>query len=279
MSKEHSTTSVLRNCWQFETFHVSIDSKDLPPYTALSYVWGPYEPNKYKTSIHESVLDITTNLHGALSTIEKLDDLSGQWLWIDAICIDQSDLEERAAQVKLMRDLYSRADRTVAYLGPEDDGAEIALSWVERLGTAHPDLDQIDWFVKAAGASEYDLEWKSLNALFGRQWWLRAWILQETILSSRIYFVFGRKMIPDKLVVNAMLVLRAIAERNGTALPDKGVWMDGTSHAFRSIYKRFHLRFWRLERQRLSLGSIVSQRYHFYATDPRDYVFAQFGLV
>jgi Heterokaryon incompatibility protein (HET) len=279
-SKDHSTTSALRNHWLFDTIHVSIDSKALPPYTALSYVWGPYdERNKYKISIHESILEITPNLHGALSTIEKLEDLSGQWLWIDATCIDQSDLDERAAQVKLMRDLYSRADRTVAYLGPEDDGAEIALSWIEQLGAAYPNLDQIDWFTKAAVGSQYDLEWNSLNSLFGRQWWLRAWILQETILSSQMYFLFGKKMIQDKLVVNAMLVLRSIAERNGTALSEKGVWMDGQSHAFRSIYKRFHLRYWYQERQRLSLGSIVSQRYHFYATDPRDYVFALFSLV
>lgn len=279
LCKEYSTTSVVQNDWSFDTIHVSIDSEDLPSYTALSYVWGAREPNRYKISIHESILDITPNLHGALRTIEKLEDLSSQWFWIDAICIDQSDLEERAAQVKLMRDLYSRAHRTIAYLGPEDDGAEIALSWMERLGAAYPNLDQIQWFVDAAVGSQYDTEWKSLNSLFDRQWWVRAWILQETVLSPHMYFLFGEKMIQDKLFTNAMLVLRAIAESDGTALSKKGVWMDGQSHAFRSIYKRFHLRYWHQERQRLSLGSIVTHRYHFYATDPRDYVYALFGLV
>jgi hypothetical protein len=117
LGKEHSTPSVGQNDWSFDTIHVSIDSKDLPPYTALSYVWGAREPNRYKISIHESILDITPNLHGALRTIEKLEDLSSQWFWTDAICIDQSDLEERAAQVKLMRDLYSRAHRTSRYWG------------------------------------------------------------------------------------------------------------------------------------------------------------------
>lgn len=279
LSKEHSTTSIFQTNWSFDTIHVSIDSEDLPSYTALSYVWGPCEPNKYKISIHGSALEITPNLHDALSTIEKLEDLSDQWLWIDAICIDQHDLEERAAQVKLMRDLYSRAARTIAYLGPEDDGAEIALSWIERLGAAYPDLNEINWFAEAAAGSQHDSEWKSLNSLFGRQWWLRAWILQETVLSSRIYFLFGKKMIQDKLVTNAMLVLRVIAENNGTAVAKKGVWMDGQSQAFRSIYKRFNLRYWYQERQRLTLGSIITQRYLFYATDPRDYVYALFGLV
>jgi hypothetical protein len=83
----------------------------------------------------------------------------------------------------------------------------------------------------------------------------------------------------DKLVINEMLILRSIAESDGTALSKKGVWMDGQSHAFKSIYKRFHLRHWYQERQQLSLGSIFTQKYHFYATDPRDYVYALFGLV
>ena len=55
--------------------------------------------------------------------------------------------------------------------------------------------------------------------------------------------------------------------------------MDGQSHAFRAIYKRVHLRYWYHERQRLPLGNIITQRYHFYAKDPRDYVYALFGLV
>jgi hypothetical protein len=184
---------VVQNDWPFDTIHVSIDSEDLPPYTALSYVWGARGPNKYKISIHGSILEITPNLHGALRTIEKLEDISSQWLWIDAICIDQNDLEERAAQVKLMRDLYSRARRTIAYLGPEDDGAEIALSWMERLGAAYPNLDQIQWFIDGAVGSQYDTEWKSLNSLFGRQWWLVPGSCKRLFFLPRYTFYLGRR--------------------------------------------------------------------------------------
>jgi hypothetical protein len=37
-------------------------------------------------------------------------------LWIDAICINQADLDERKQQVQLMRDVYSGASRVVVWL-------------------------------------------------------------------------------------------------------------------------------------------------------------------
>jgi hypothetical protein len=124
--------------WYFEALHVSISSEENPPFKALSYICGAPNHGRHRISIHRRLLDSTPNLRSAISTLQRQEDLTTQCLWIDAICIDQTDHVERAAQVKLMRDLYSCAHRTTAYLGPEEGSAELAISWIERLGGAYP---------------------------------------------------------------------------------------------------------------------------------------------
>lgn len=258
---------------------MSLDSDKLPSYTALSYVWGQNVQGKYRISLDGSVLDITPNLDATLRTLSQLEDLSYQWLWIDAICINQDDSDERSFQVTLMRDLYSRAKRTIAYLGPEDDGTELGLSWLEQIDAARSLPEPSAWLEDAATSFQYDSEWSSLNSLFGRQWWSRAWILQETIVSPDLVFVFGKKMVTEKTLINALWFLRLCYQNIGIALLARGFWMNGWSVPFNAIYKRFQLRGWHHEHRRLSLGSILSQRYEFYASDPRDYIYAIFSLV
>lgn len=269
--------------WRFEAHHVSLDSPNLPPFTAFSYLWGKPKPGFHRIAVHDRFRDITPNLHAAIESLIKIEDLSGQWLWIDAICIDQTDLNERASQVALMRDLYARAHRTVAYLGPEGEagGLGVGLCWLEELGNAWTTQpDPVGWLESAATSDRHDVEWRTLNAVFDREWWRRAWILQETVTSRNMHFTFGRVMISCEALQNALLLLRAATPAAGLALLARGVWMDGDrSGRFNAIYKRFHLRWWYHHHGRLSLGSLVSQRYHFLAGDPRDYVYAIFALV
>ena len=51
-------------------------------------------------------------------------------LWVDALCINQSDLEERAQQVLLMREMYAKAGYTLILLGPEADNSSAIMAMV-----------------------------------------------------------------------------------------------------------------------------------------------------
>ncbi len=63
-----------------DTTCISLDSPNIPEYTALSYVWAkPAPPGKHVISIHGSLVDITPNLHNVLDSISQLEDLSSQW--------------------------------------------------------------------------------------------------------------------------------------------------------------------------------------------------------
>ena len=90
----------------------------LPGYVAVSYVWGAgadLHPS------HEIILDnrrfpITANLHAALHSYRSTA-LTSMRLWVDAICINQADSQEKSAQIPLMRDIYHLALFITIWLG------------------------------------------------------------------------------------------------------------------------------------------------------------------
>ncbi|KAL2678600.1 hypothetical protein Neosp_009349 [[Neocosmospora] mangrovei] len=110
-----------------------------PPFAfeALSYVWG-----KAKSPEHlfcdDGHLEITVNLDKALRHL-RLSSMSRR-LWVDAICIDQTDLAERARQVQYMRLVYKRASRTIVWLGEKQDWTEMAIAFAKDLVSLKADF-------------------------------------------------------------------------------------------------------------------------------------------
>jgi hypothetical protein len=75
-----------------------------PSYSALSYTWG--ENVFPETLIYKnSALNITKNLQAALSRFR----LPNQhlYIWVDAVCINQTDDAEKSQKIPLMADIYS----------------------------------------------------------------------------------------------------------------------------------------------------------------------------
>jgi len=104
-----------------------IGSPSTPHYVALSYVWGE---NAFKKDVlcNDSVIQVTENLYGALERLRSTADVNGTSsnpklkgpFWIDAICIDQSNVNEKTSQVRLMGQIYSGAELVLVWLGEED---------------------------------------------------------------------------------------------------------------------------------------------------------------
>jgi len=91
---------------------VSLDSN--PKYEALSYVWGPLQPECY-IECHGSKLRISANCGAALRRLRYRCCLRN--LWIDAICINQTSIPEKNIQLRLMADVYRKARRVLVWLG------------------------------------------------------------------------------------------------------------------------------------------------------------------
>jgi hypothetical protein len=78
-------------------------------YVALSYSWGnPHETRSIFVNEHR--VEVTKNLESALRILREKGPLrAGVKIWIDALCINQKDNDEKGVQVRRMRDIYNRA--------------------------------------------------------------------------------------------------------------------------------------------------------------------------
>lgn len=169
-------------------------------YVALSYAWGTVE-NQRVILVNGLETKVRCNLHAALLELRK-----SQWvhrgvrLWIDALCINQEDYDEREQQVCIMRSIYSTAWQVVIWLGPTTESAPLAytaLSWLARvIGSG----DKLKEFAAKYGVPHYStaassvildpylLPWRdavfsALRAFFAIDYWHRLWILQELAMS------------------------------------------------------------------------------------------------
>ena len=104
-------------------------------YTALSYTWsGPVSENVI--IIGGLPLRITENLELALRRFRG--PIRSKNMWVDAICINQSDNEEKSVQVSLMGDIYANATRTMVWLGEQSADSDVAMDFIRSLRPKGP---------------------------------------------------------------------------------------------------------------------------------------------
>ena len=168
-------------------------------YVALSYVWGS-PADKQSILVNGIKMQVTQNLHTALIELRKSNWIRRRVnLWIDALCINQDDLDEREQQVKLMRDIYAMAWQVVVSLGPSTSNTTMAYTALQWLAHEIASDEKLREFAvkygnlhhNTAGSVEsapYTLPWhdfayESLRSFFACQYWHRLWILQELAMA------------------------------------------------------------------------------------------------
>jgi hypothetical protein len=87
-------------------------------YVALSYTWGDASVTR-EIFVDDIPVSVTVNLYAALLQLRDHSRVrQGFRIWVDALCINQADLVERAVQVARMKEIYERAWHVVVWLGP-----------------------------------------------------------------------------------------------------------------------------------------------------------------
>jgi len=109
-----------------------------PSYEALSYCWGN-SSTLLPVTVDENTLLVTENLRAALRHLRR--SAAPRRLWIDAICINQADVEERSAQVAIMAEIYRNAAQTVIWLGLSEHWSHQALRTLAPLSQRRPHTD------------------------------------------------------------------------------------------------------------------------------------------
>jgi hypothetical protein len=192
-------------------------------------------------------IKITRNCKNVLRHVRQLGE--NRWLWVDAMCIDHSDINERNHQIAMMKDIYTRAHRVLIYAGEAADGSDYLLNCLagtKPLDNSNPSPQLT----------------QSLWSLLSRPWFRRVWILQEAYVSSKSYFIVGDQAVDFSLFSFGRLLSYGVSRYDkGQVLPGIIEWMARRS--FDDIDLCFALR-----TTRTCL-----------ATDPRDKVFVLLGLV
>jgi len=149
---------------------------------------------------------VTTNLRAALLNIRQLDQPCT--LWVDAVCINQSDVLERGHQVSIMADIYRNATRTIVWLGDsrppftkkayevvEELAAEAATRQYATVEITldYASLSQLCTNTERIESPAFDRfrDDYSVIHLACAGWWFRTWTVQELVLASQAVIMTG----------------------------------------------------------------------------------------
>lgn len=272
-----------------ETFHISITTHQLsasPPYEALSYVWGAFIPNDpYYILIgekEEEGLEVSPNLFYILCELSLRE--TDLVMWIDAICIDQDDLDERSSQVQLMRDIYERATKTIVFLGDETVGTSWILPLLEEITWSQ------EWTLSGESQAVIEAETKfkqrlaSTNQIKGilsnglyddialRPFWTRIWIVQEVVLSKNTTIMIGAHEVSWDWFADRIGILNSIALEIFTAISTEpsGLANLDTIQNIRGLRKLGY---------QPTLCDMLACLRMAKSTDPRDMIYGLLGLV
>jgi Heterokaryon incompatibility protein (HET) len=163
---------------QCQLFRAILDDRN--EYITLSYAWGSTRRNQAITC-NGRTLQVTESLLSALRRL-RLPDVP-RVFWIDAICINQEDIEERNRQVSLMREIYQKAQQLFIWLGPGDSYSTAAVNVMRRFAEAQAELTTIGRLPYVYAKPE---EWVSFAKLLQRAWFERLWIIQELAMGLQL---------------------------------------------------------------------------------------------
>ncbi|KAI1073272.1 hypothetical protein LB507_010883 [Fusarium sp. FIESC RH6] len=210
-------------------------------YDVLSYVWDDPERVE-KMVVNGKWLGIARNLHTGLLRLRHSKE--HRRLWIDAICINQNDTNERNHQVRMMPKVYSAASSVIVWLGDPE-----------------PDVPESILFYKSAAL-------RGLRKLFQKDWWRRIWIVQEVVAARERVFLLGSTTFPW---TDMREICSAICEEEST-----DQFLVPVLHS--CSYQRFRdLDSFRAAGA-MPIMYLLPSTQDFKATDPRDKLYVLLGM-
>lgn len=172
-------------------------------YDAISYTWADEtgDDSQSKTVlINNLALPVTATCEAVLRRARLQS--TAKVLWIDAVCINQADTNERGHQVRLMPDIYSHAKRVLIFPGEATDEDSRGLYYLpgleDFLAPPSPDLgslNQGDQGEKPALDILRTVQ-HTMKHLFSRRYFTRVWILQEIALAREPVVMYGTYQVP-----------------------------------------------------------------------------------
>lgn len=170
-----------------ELVETRLDSLKHIKYEALSWCWGTSQEEDYirirgkrgKAYAKKAKPDLVKALLALRS--EKWD----RYLWIDAVCINQEDMDEKNQQVEMMAEIYGKAKRVCVWLGQPDESSRLAIRFIRDEVLKLQDFDDL------CDRESNSPKWKALLDLMQRPWFSRRWVVQEISLAQKALLYCG----------------------------------------------------------------------------------------
>ena len=170
---------------QTRLYHTPINTR--LSYTALSYCWGN-GPMDVFLLLDDFQLMITRHLHEALMVLFR-DGI--RHLWVDALCIDQQNLDEKSSQVLRMATIFKQAASVAIWLGIRNEHSTEVLRTL-RLAAGEDRLDQ-SWTGNFRTRNlRGEVFWSDMFLDFLHlDYWHRLWVVQEIAVAAQIRVFWG----------------------------------------------------------------------------------------
>ncbi|KAM6505535.1 hypothetical protein FSOLCH5_013711 [Fusarium solani] len=204
------------------TYQISADTT--PSYNALSYTWGPPRRNApgfvqsddWPILLNGEAFCVKTNLYDALLHLCQY--CPQKPVWIDALCINQSNMAERQPQVSAMDRIHNGASTVLIWLGKPSAKLQLGLEIADRVGelamreakriisNQRYDLSlSLGDMKRNYGLEPFTLdEADGLVTLFESYWFSRVWVIQEVALAKEVGVFYGDEILSyDKIGATA----------------------------------------------------------------------------
>lgn len=222
-------------------------------YQALSYVWGSQDDPR-EIRINGTTVFVTQNLYNALRRLRLQHEI--RVIWVDALAINQSDIAERSAEVQVMRDIYSTAYETLAWLENSlGKDAESSLCTLTEPG-----------YPSSGRSSTYLME--TLSAIARQRYWSRIWTAQEVRYSQQLTLITTCSEVPFENLLGLQDLVSSLF-----SLPGDGRYYQETLDLPLRNFQRKCLTVRPLEPVHLDLNSWIDICCLRTCSDPRDFVF------
>ena len=302
---------------------------DVKPYDCLSYTWAdPLYHNLSAPSLIRrttgdrninvecdgKVLQITENLKEALLQLTRNGISSNpgdrvQWrrqplIWIDALCINQKNSDEKGSQVQMMSEIYRLAKTVIVWLGVGDMHTNItdsegkiikdikgpAIEVVDRLASIPPEKRHVQIPRDLSDPEVYRIleieyiepqSWLSYGAFLQRTWFSRVWVLQETFFAQEIVVFCGCLVIAWSDITVGTHVLKntvlgdllVVAVKNATDQPNTSMSSIGNVIVNQLVFENM-----RAKADSLNLEKLLVYSRYFNATQNKDHIYALLGM-
>lgn len=247
-------------------------------YTTVSYVWGPRSQLSHALHTPVGNLSITEPLYLTLKQLRNRH--KGVVLWVDAICINQDDDNEKTEQVKMLPRIFQNSAQTLGFIQDNEESKEVVemLMQVRAREVHHEGSANWPRHLPACPKSwsmtglppPLDPIWLKTVDFFRNDWFRRVWIIQEVVIARKMKLICGNYTLDWDDLYSATQKIDQD--------PEMRTQGDEVRQSWQPFLRLGDLRHYEARSSRLSILVLLETFRHCQSTMRRDRFFSLLGI-